>query len=64
VATALGETANPAALEALKRAREYMAGKKRAGDGIDWGNFNWRIGNAERHLKRELKKKAAGGKGP
>jgi HEAT repeat protein len=63
VATALGETANPAALEALKRARDYMASKKRAGDGIDWGNFNWRIGNAERHLKGTLMKKSAVGKG-
>ena len=56
VATALGETANPKALEVLKAARDYMTKKKRPGDGIDWGNFSWRIGNAERHLKRDLKK--------
>ncbi len=56
-ATALGETANPKALDALRAAREYMKSKKKPGDGIDWGNFNWRIGNAERHLRRELKKR-------
>jgi HEAT repeat protein len=59
VATALGETANPKALEVLQAARAYMKRTKRDGDGIDWGNFNWRVGNAERHLKGELKKKAA-----
>ena len=57
VATALGDSGNPGAMQVLRDARSYAARKKQPGDGVDWGNFNWRIGNAERHLKAELKRK-------